>query len=831
MPDEKTLPHIVVENSLTTEEYVYPPRDLKAKEKLPKRDRQSHAAQLLTSLDEVRSEAKQRKDELAAVALPGKKGVHVEFESEPGFELELKSLEDRRTKIQLVAVRTSLKKKQRGQLATVYVPEGKLGILERKIRKYARDDTKSGRPWHQKLVEKISEIRLATLRSFWTDRDDLLPAEDEAIWWEVWLRDPDKRTLDDFRFVLSQLGIKVGERSLVFPSTRVLLARGTLRQFATSIEVVDAIAELRRAREVASFFMGLPRLEQRWWVEELLERVQPPPAGSPRICLLDTGVNAGHPLLSVAVGPNDLHAVDPDWGLADHHPWGHGTGMAGLALYGDLTEALEGDHRIDLAARLESVKILPPPPRSNHPDLYGRITEQATYRAEVGESETNRILGMAVTTTDNRNRGRPSSWSAALDKLAHGEEGEPRRLWVVCAGNSNQEDWKRYPDHLETEEIHDPAQAWNVVTVGASTERWRIEETDRDGWRVIAPPGDLSPSTSTSATWQPRWPLKPDVVAEGGNAALSPTGDQLDSPDSLQLLTTHHQPSVRLLTPFGDTSAATALVARLASQLQTRYPSFWPETIRALVIHSASWTQAMEQRYGPLRSKGDYERLIRRCGFGVPSLDRALWSANNRLTLIAQETIQPFIRQRKKGKPTNYCSLKELQVYELPWPVKALRMLGEVEVELRVTLSYFIEPNPSERGYNYRHRYSSHGLRFDVRAATESLVDFRKRLNKAARDEEERSPGTSDTSGWLVGSKARHRGSIHSDIWRGSAVDLASRQHIAVYPVSGWWKERHHMERWRRKTRYALVVSIHAPEIEVDLYTPVQAMVGIPIVT
>ena len=116
-----------------------------------------------------------------------------------------------------------------------------------------------------------------------------------------------------------------------------------------------------------------------------------------------------------------------------------------------------------------------------------------------------------------------------------------------------------------------------------------------------------------------------------------------------------------------------------------------------------------------------------------------------------------------------------------------------------------------------------------MRAATESLEDFRKRLNKAAREEGEKSPGTADPSGWLVGSDARHRGSIHSDMWRGTARDLAERRHMAVYPVTGWWKEQYHLNRWQRHARYALVLSIHAPEIEVDLYTPVRTAVGIPI--
>ncbi len=561
------------------------------------------------------------------------------------------------------------------------------------------------------------------------------------------------------------------------------------------------------------------------WIDDLRQRTQPPPTDSPSVCLLDTGVNAGHPLLQVAIEPSDVHSVDQAWRVDDHD--GHGTQMAGLALYGDLTEALSSTFSVELPACLESVKILPPPPRFNDPKLYGEITRQAVGRVEVERPDRRRTHVMPVATKDGRERGRPSSWSAAVDQLAYGADGEPKRLWVLAAGNSDRQAWHLYPDHLETEEIHDPGQAWNAVTVGAFTERWQIAEPDFEGWKPIARPGDLSPSTTTSLTWKTSWPLKPDVVFEGGNAARSPDGE-VDSPDSLSLLTTHHQTMDRLLTTFGDTSAATALAGRMAAMLQSRYPDYWPETIRALIIHSASWTEAMLERYGPTRLKLACEQLIRRCGFGVPSLERALWSAENRLTLVAQDSFQPFVRKRDQNGRMRTV-LKELQIYDLPWPIQDLRDLGEQEVELRVTLSYFIEPNPSERGYQHRHRYASHGFRFDVRGAAEGLEDFRKRLNKAAREEGERSPGTSDPSGWFLGTDRRHRGSLHSDIWHGPAVDLANRQHIAVYPVTGWWKERHNLGRWRQKARYSLVVSIHAPEIEVDLYTPVSNLVGIPV--
>ena len=146
---------------------------------------------------------------------------------------------------------------------------------------------------------------------------------------------------------------------------------------------------------------------------------------------------------------------------------------------------------------------------------------------------------------------------------------------------------------------------------------------------------------------------------------------------------------------------------------------------------------------------------------------------------------------------------------------------------MRVTLSYFIEPNPSRRGVRSRYRYQSHGLRFDVKRAHESVDDFRKRVNAAARDEEEGAPhgGDSDPS-WLIGMQGRHRGSLHGDIWRGSAADLASRGCLAVYPAIGWWKTRPALERYDQVARYALAISIRAPEVDVDLRTEVASQIG-----
>lgn len=168
--------------------------------------------------------------------------------------------------------------------------------------------------------------------------------------------------------------------------------------------------------------------------------------------------------------------------------------------------------------------------------------------------------------------------------------------------------------------------------------------------------------------------------------------------------------------------------------------------------------------------------------------------------------------------------------HSLPWPIDELNALGEIQVEMRVTLSYFVEPNPSSRGWTKRYMYESHGLRFDVKRPHEDDQAFVGRINLKARAEEDaRHRHTSEDGGWVLGPRLRHSGSCHSDRWHGTAADLAARGRIAVYPTMGWWRERRIHESWNNAARYALIVSISTPETDIDLYTAIQAQVQVPV--
>lgn len=307
-------------------------------------------------------------------------------------------------------------------------------------------------------------------------------------------------------------------------------------------------------------------------------------------------------------------------------------------------------------------------------------------------------------------------------------------------------------------------------------------------------------------------------MVEGGNAARTPDG-RIDDPEDLRLLSTCHNITRSHLWPFGGTSSAAAQVAWMSARILATYPHLWPETLRSLLVHSASWTPALLAQFKSGYGKGAYQTLLRACGYGVPDLEKALSCVRNPLTLVAQHGIQPFII-RGSTRATN-----EMHLYALPWPLDELLQLGETQV--RVTLSYFIEPGPGEVGWSHRYRYASHGLRFELNSPGESRTEFVRRINKQAREQDEGKPDTEAPSDrWMLGQQ-RNVGSIHSDIWTGRAADLATSNLIAVRPVVGWWRERHHLRRVEQQTRYSLIVSVETPSEETDIYSPVAAKIGI----
>ncbi len=817
--------------------------------KLFPRQRAVHAAKLRAELQTAQVEAERLRLSRELANYDEDAGIKLEIRGAPNHPLKLEPLDAPRFGITLENDRVESVILPSGEkamvvVATVFVKHGKLSYLAKRLEAYARNATRTDKIGkviqadHEDFIANIESIGIAAIKAFWTSKHPL-PAMDVATWWEVWVRVGSEATRARHEGAVKaeaeRLGMQLKEGKLALPEHTVFLIKTTRQTLASATALLNFVSELRHPALTAAFFIEQTPSDQQQWAAELKSRLVLPPDGAPAVCVLDTGVNRGHPLLSAILADKDHDTVRPEWGKDDHHISGHGTQMAGLAAYGNLTPLLESGVQIALSHRLESVKILP---RFGHnePEHYGSITQDAMTMAEINSPKRRRVFALAVTATgapDFTENGKPSAWSAALDSHTSGamEDDDTKRLVCVSGGNVWLKNRNDYPSHNELRSIEDPAQAWNALTVGACTAKDIV--TDHNGDLVpdavcIAPRGGLSPHSATSCLWTTpesrHWPLKPDVVFEGGNLAADRAGNRKES-DSLCLLTTNSHIQQRLFAPFFATSAATALAAKMAAEIQSEYPAFWPETVRALVVHSADWTAEMK-RGSKLGNKGDVAHILRRFGHGAPDLDRALASARSRATLICQDSLQPFAKENDGVKT------KDMMLYRLPWPKALLQSHGNTEVRLRVTLSYFIEPNPGSRMVTSKYRYAGCNLRFLLQTATEkSLKNFIARVsdNVSADDRNAYQKPDDTTTGWLLGDDLRRRGSIHSDTWTGTAAQLALMEHVIVFPVSGWWRLRTQHKRYNHRIRYALVVTLETVGADLDIFVPIKTAVDLSI--
>jgi hypothetical protein len=817
MPTRFSLPHIDISPFITSQEY----QGAGSGGSNGIRDRVAHGQRLQQELAAALALADALRSADDRLEVPT--GTYVEVGLRPGAKAD--TLDSKSNKIRSGAVNLA---ESNERIVAVFVPDAARASLSNILNAYLTGElTKGGNPPNQGKVEAIEAFRAARLETFWTDAPTALPAEPHLnIWWGIWCwRGAENEVLG----ICQRLDLRVAEedRWLFFPETVVLPVFADRRSIELMLFGTSGIAELRRGSDSPAFFVDEVRGEQLPWVEDMAERVTWPASDAPAVCLFDTGVNRGHALIEPALAAVDMHAVNAFWGVDDHSGEGHGTSMAGLALHGDLTPALSDSSVRRPMHRLESAKILPPRGFDvNDPRNYGPITQAAIARAEISAPERARVFCLAIT-NDDVSGARPSAWSAALDQAAAGtmigdDKSAPKRLLVVSAGNIKPEvDFRRI--RLQDEfPAEDPAQAWNVLTVGGYTDLIDVQEADYRDWTPLVSAGEVSPHSRTSVTYPRNAPFKPEIVMEAGNRGVNPARTEVLTFPSLSLCSTGSNTTREPIVAFQATSAATAQAARLATRIAADHPEFWPETIRGLIVHSAEWTPPMMVAIKACFGKEARYECIRRFGYGVPNYERATASAKHHLAMFAQAAIQPFKLQGER-------KFNECHYYDLPFPRRMLEELENAEVQLKVTLSYFIDPNPGMSANIDPQRYQSHGLRFDLRRRFESHKTFKQRVNASEREHPRVGPAIiPDDERWVLGAKSVSAGSLHCDVWTGPAIELVGRDTLCIKPVGGWCRDRSTPEFCNANRRYALIVTLKCDDAEIDIYTPIRTHIDLP---
>lgn len=234
---------------VSTENYMSPKRG--DKKEPPIREHSEHGSRLKSRLDNAWQEAQDRGEERKALGLPMHDGVYISIEGEQGYELPIKSLEDKKKGIRIANAYFE----NEVHYAVLFVPMRYRNHLLQKIEDYKNKGK------NQALVATINDIKTAVIESFWTEAPDLIPQQNKK-WCELWLlvlnedENSVPQTVENFKSLAETFGIELKSHELQFPERTVMMARLNGEDIVNLIESSPAIAEFRLAKEPAYLYYG-----------------------------------------------------------------------------------------------------------------------------------------------------------------------------------------------------------------------------------------------------------------------------------------------------------------------------------------------------------------------------------------------------------------------------------------------------------------------------------------------------------------------------------------------------------------------------------------------
>lgn len=424
--------------------------------------------------------------------------------------------------------------------------------------------------------------------------------------------------------------------------------------------------------------------------------VMPPPENGPRLCVIDSGIASGHPLLKAHVGHEEAILTDIS-SPADGH--GHGTMVGGLAVFGNI----RGCHENGLFASpitLFSARILNDENRFDNEMLFENQIRKAieTFKKPPHNCRVfNLSVGTAAPAEIEGGR-RQTQWAAILDELAR----DLKVIIVVAAGNralhtrdaTEAERVKHnYPQYLfePMSRLCDPATSAIAITVGALAEHDLVTPSLSGVGNDLAQPvchiEEPSPFTRTGPGINNA--IKPEFVDYGGNLLFEGFG-------SYRQIRQHANPGLGVMSfarntqsPYGlfaydnGTSFAAPRVARIASLLWHRLKELrneepHPNLVRAVLATAATVPESA--RFLLEHHKGE-QGVWNVCGYGLISEEDALQSRQDRVTLCTQGALK----------------LDTFKIYAVPVP----EMFRHAPGKKTVTVSLAFDPPVRRRRQDY----------------------------------------------------------------------------------------------------------------------------------
>lgn len=456
--------------------------------------------------------------------------------------------------------------------------------------------------------------------------------------------------LDELRAMCTRHGGSISDT--VHTSSLLLVRVHGSRQLAEALLGLDFVARV-----------DLPPMAEQAYTAlfndiDCPDPMEMPAEDDPLACVIDTGVVAGHPLLTNWV------IEERDFESGENTPVdvnGHGTSVAGLIVYGDVHQCLVSNEW-QPKVRICSAKVLrhhAASGRAVFPDR-SRVEKQTEdairyFAIERGCRIFNISLGLADQVYAG---GRQFPWAEKLDELARElnvvivvASGNRRDLPVPEGATTRQDFWELLRNELlsEHQRINSPASACIALTVGAIARTEAVSGRNEDTGYNYALAGSVtgapSPFTRTGPGYsfkQTKATVKPDLVQYGGNLALrSPAGGSPRWDEVIQLgePTIQKEQNGRLIGARCGTSFAAPQVAHAAA-LAERYLAMSVDR-----LPSANLIRALVGSFTVYPPCGDAWLLdeataMRLVGYGHCTMEGSGWSTDNSVRLIAMDEVE-----------------------------------------------------------------------------------------------------------------------------------------------------------------------------------------------
>lgn len=530
-------------------------------------------------------------------------------------------------------------------------------------------------------------------------------------------------------------------------------------------------------------------------INEIPENIERPNSTSPRICILDSGVNTNHPLLAPAIGEAESFIPGED----SYDSVGHGTAVAGIALYGDL-DACRSSNFWQPELLLFSGKILNKDNEYDDKTIETILIEAVNYFYQEHQCRVfNLSIGNQNAPYDDKHiRG----VAYILDKLSR----DLGVLFVVSAGNFNgssspcvpPRNWKEdYPEYLLVEQnaLIDPAPALNVITVGSLAKHNATFDTQRyQGIEHISPANEGQPSPFTRHGPSVKGAIKPELMAYGGNLATpmrQVDGYAQETDRGLGVLTLNHEfVGNTLFSEFSGTSFAAPYVTHLIGRILSSYPDASSNLLRALLINHSRVSTLMESTFADELKTTYNEQYGRNAvrdvgGYGSVDEDTLYRSTENAVVLLSEDSIT--------NNTHNF--------YELPLPEDFLRS-NRAAREIVISLAY----TPHVR--TTRLDYVATKISFKL-VRGESLDDVECAFNNANKDTYDNIPECSN-SNRTVTETLRSKGTVQCSHWLYKQLKPKHKYFVVVTRQDRDWGE----SLSKQLEDYGLVISLTDRENE-----------------